>query len=182
MNQKTLTFLIFALLILFASIQVNAEETATVKFILTGDLPEFTPEKGRGGYAKLSSVVIQEKALETNSFLIHAGDAYSPSLLSGLDKGKSSVEMLNAIGVDYMVLGNHEWDFGPKITRERIWESNFPILASNVIDKDGYPLDGTLRTTMLKVGPFRWALPRWTRLRDRPRNGPVSWLVWASGC
>ena len=155
MKQKTLFFFLFTWLILFASIQANAEKTEIVRFILTGDLPEFSPEKGRGGYAKLASVARQEKAGEKHSFLIHAGDAYSPSLLSGLDKGKSSVEMLNAIGVDYMVLGNHEWDFGPKINRERIWESNFPILASNVIDKDGLPLDGTLRTTMLKIGPFR---------------------------
>ena len=47
---------------------------------------------------------------------VHVGDAYSPSLLSTMDKGKSAVEMLNAVGVDYMVLGNHEWDFGPEIT------------------------------------------------------------------
>jgi 5'-nucleotidase/UDP-sugar diphosphatase len=63
--------------------------------------------------------------------------------------------MLNAVGVDYMVLGNHEWDFGPEIARKRIWESNFPVLASNAIDIDGLPIDGTVRTAMVQVGPFR---------------------------
>ena len=58
-----------------------------------------------------------------------------------MDKGKSAVDMLNAVGVDYMVLGNREWDFGPKILRERVWQSNFPVLASNVRDIDGLPID-----------------------------------------
>jgi len=145
-------------MIAFAPMAVKADETATIRFILTGDMPEFTSEDGRGGYAKLASVAKTfKKKTKRNirSLLIHAGDAYSPSLLSGLDKGKSTVDMLNAVGVDYMVLGNHEWDFGPEITRERVWQSNFTVLASNVIDNEGLPVDGTVRTAMEVVGPFR---------------------------
>ena len=145
----------------FAPMVATGEETATIRFILTGDMPEFTSEDGRGGYAKVATVSkIFKKQTKGNirSLLIHAGDAYSPSLLSGMDKGKSTVDMLNAIGVDYMVLGNHEWDFGPKVTRERVWQSNFPILASNVIDSEGLPVDGTVRTAMEVIGPFRVGL------------------------
>ena len=145
-------------LIAFAPMAAIADETASIRFIVTGDLYELPADKERGGYAKLASVAkIFKKKTNRNihSFLVHAGDAYSPSLLSAMDKGKSTVEMLNAVGVDYMVLGNHEWDFGPEITRERVWESNFPVLASNVIDQDGFPVDGTVRTAMVKVGPFR---------------------------
>ena len=145
-------------LIAFAPMAATADENATIRFIVTGDLYELNADKGRGGYAKLASVakIFKKKTKrEIHSFLVHVGDAYSPSLLSTMDKGKSAVEMLNAVGVDYMVLGNHEWDFGPEILRERVWESNFPVLASNVIDKEGLPIDGTVRTTMLLVGPFR---------------------------
>ena len=142
-------------LIAFASVAAMADETATVRFILTGDHYELQPQKGRGGYAKLASVVRQEKVGEKHSFLVHAGDAYSPSLLSSMDKGKSTVDMLNAVGVDYMVLGNHEWDYGMQNMRERVWQSNFPVLASNAIDLDGLPIDGTVRTAMINVGPFR---------------------------
>ena len=145
-------------MIAFAPMAVIAEETATIRFILTADMPELTSDDGRGGYAKVATVAkIFKKQTKGNirPLLIHAGDAYSPSLLSGLDKGKSTVDMLNAIGVDYMVLGNLEWDFGPEITRERVWQSNFTVLASNVIDKEGLPVDGTVRTAMEVVGPFR---------------------------
>ncbi len=158
MRLKTILSGLIAGLIAFAPMVAMADETASIRFIVTGDLYELPAEKGRGGYAKLASVAkIFKKKTKRNihSFLVHVGDAYSPSLLSTMDKGKSTVEMLNAVGVDYMVLGNHEWDFGPEITRERVWESNFPVLASNVIDKEGLPVDGTVRTAMEMVGPFR---------------------------
>ena len=158
MRLKTLFYGLMMGLIAFAPLTAMADETATIRFIVTGDLYELPADKERGGYAKLASVAkIFKKKTKRNlhSFLVHAGDAYSPSLLSGLDKGKSTVDMLNAVGVDYMVLGNHEWDFGPENVRERVWQSNFPVLASNVIDQEGLPVDGTVRTAMVKVGPFR---------------------------
>ena len=155
MRLKTIFSGLISGLIAFAPLTAMADEKETLRIILTGDLYELPADKGRGGYAKLASVVQKEKAGSKHSIFVHAGDAYSPSLLSTMDKGKSAVEMLNAVGVDYMVLGNHEWDFGPKILRERVWESNFPVLASNARDKDGLPIDGTVRTAMVEVGPFR---------------------------
>ena len=158
MRLKIIIAGLITVLLAFATLTAMAEEKATIRFILTGDMPNFSPEKGRGGYAKLASVakIFKKKNKKgIHSFLVHAGDAISPSLLSGLDKGKSTIELLNAVGVDYMVLGNHEWDFGPEILRERIWESNFPVLASNVRDFEGLPIDGTVRTSMVEVGPFR---------------------------
>ena len=55
-------------LIAFAPTDAKAEETATVRFILTGDHYELPPQKGRGGYAKLASVVRQEKVGEKHSY------------------------------------------------------------------------------------------------------------------
>ena len=103
-------------MITFAPLSTMADEKSTIRFILTGDLYELSANNGRGGYAKLASVAkIYKKKTKSgiHSFLVHAGDAYSPSLLSAIDKVKSSVLMLNAVSIDFMVLGNHEWDFGP---------------------------------------------------------------------
>ena len=58
-------------------------------------------------------------------FLVHEEEAYSKALLSAMDKEKSAVLMVNTVGVDYMVVGNHECDSGPEFARKRIWESNF---------------------------------------------------------
>ena len=155
MRLKTIFSGLISGLIAFAPMAAMADEKETLRIILTGDHYELSPKNGRGGYAKLASVVNWEKAGAEHSIFVHAGDAYSPSLLSSMDKGKSTVDMLNDVGVDYMVLGNHEWDFGPEIIRERIWQSKFPILASNARDKDGFPIDGTVNTAMVTVGPFR---------------------------
>lgn len=43
-------------LIAFAPLTAMADETATIRFIVTGDLYEFPADKDRGGYAKLASV------------------------------------------------------------------------------------------------------------------------------
>jgi 2',3'-cyclic-nucleotide 2'-phosphodiesterase (5'-nucleotidase family) len=142
-------------LIAFAPLAATAEESETLRIILTGDHYVLPAKKGRGGFAKLATVVKQERAGAEHSIFVHSGDAYSPSLMSGILKGAQIVDMLNTVGLDYMVLGNHEWDFGEDILRERIWESNFAVLASNAVDGEGLPIDGTVRTAMVNVGPFR---------------------------
>ena len=142
-------------LIAFAPLAATAEESTTLRIILTGDHYILPAKNGRGGFAKLATVVKQERAGAEHSIVVHSGDAYSPSLMSGILKGAQIVDMLNTVGLDYMVLGNHEWDFGEDILRERIWESNFAVLASNAVDGDGLPIDGTVRTAMVNVGPFR---------------------------
>ncbi len=38
---------------------------------------------------------------------------------------------------DAMVVGNHEFDFGQEVLKERIEEANFPVLGANVIGLSG---------------------------------------------
>ena len=54
----------------FTPMDAKAEETATIRFIVTGDLYELSAENDRGGYAKLASVVRQEKVGEKHSYLV----------------------------------------------------------------------------------------------------------------
>ena len=60
MQLKTLFYWLLMGLIAFAPMSAMADETATIRFIVTGDLYELPADKGRGGYAKLASVVRQE--------------------------------------------------------------------------------------------------------------------------
>src|SRR3546814_20637642 len=53
-----------------------------------------------------------------------------------------------------MVLGNHEFDFGPAVTRQRIAEARFPILGANVVDTPGTLMEGTLATWTTEVRPY----------------------------
>ncbi|HZH33857.1 MAG TPA: 5'-nucleotidase C-terminal domain-containing protein, partial [Pyrinomonadaceae bacterium] len=45
------------------------------------------------------------------------------------------IDAWNAVGLDYAVFGNHEFDLGPDVLRERIKESRFQWLGANVTDK-----------------------------------------------
>lgn len=115
-----------------------AQEAVTIRFVQTNDIDRMGPEKGRGGFARLATVIKEEKA-KGNAFFIHAGDTLSPSLLSGFDKGAHIIDILNRMGVDAMAPGNHEFDLGPDAFRARMAEAKFDVLATNIIDGDGLP-------------------------------------------
>ncbi|MCB5177299.1 MULTISPECIES: bifunctional metallophosphatase/5'-nucleotidase [Microvirga] len=115
-----------------------AQEAVTIRFVQTNDIDRMGPEKGRGGFARLATVVKEERA-KGNAFFLHAGDTISPSLLSGFDKGAHVIDILNKIGVDAMTPGNHEFDLGPDAFRARMAEAKFDVLATNIIDGNGLP-------------------------------------------
>ena len=142
----------WAMAALASTLLVAPLQAETLRLVLTGDIYELDSNKGRGGMAKLATVVEQQRALGDSVLFVHAGDTFSPSLLSGFVKGKQMVELFNAMKLDLMVLGNHEWDFGPEVLRQRIAEAEFPVLATNVSEEDGQAIRGTLRTHMVQVG------------------------------
>ena len=89
------------------------------------------------GAAKMASAVktlSEEK--DGNVLILAAGDMMQGSMESNLERGQTVIEMMNLIGVDAMVLGNHEFDWGLDILQTRIEEMRFPCLAANVREKD----------------------------------------------
>lgn len=115
------------------------------------DVYEISPKNGVGGLAELMTVIRKQRSLNNNTFVTLAGDFLSPSLLSSQTKGKHMIEIFNAIGLDVVSPGNHEFDFGPEILKERIKESKFPWIMSNVKNSDGSVIEGTVATLIKKV-------------------------------
>jgi 5'-nucleotidase / UDP-sugar diphosphatase len=144
-------------LTLLTSVSALAQEAVTIRLVQTNDIDRMGPEKGRGGFAKLATVVKEERA-KGNAFFIHAGDTISPSLLSGFDKGAHVIDILNRIGVDAMTPGNHEFDLGPDAFRARMAEARFDVLATNIVDGNGLPAntkpDKIVDVQGVKVGFF----------------------------
>ena len=137
-----------ACLVLTTSIALSDE--VIIRFVQTNDIDRMEERDGQGGFARLAAVLEMEKA-EGPTIFVHSGDTISPSLLSGLDKGKHIVDILNAMEVDVLVPGNHEFDFGPEIFRERVAEMSFPVVASNLSEADGSPIANTVDTHMMEV-------------------------------
>jgi 5'-nucleotidase / UDP-sugar diphosphatase len=132
----------------------EAQAATRVTLVTTNDLDRMGEEQGRGGHPRLAAVVKAERA-KGNTLFLHAGDAYSPSLLSGFDRGRHIVELLNAMRPDVFVPGNHEFDFGPAVFRERVGESRFPVLAGNIREANGQAPANTADSRIVEVAGFR---------------------------
>jgi 2',3'-cyclic-nucleotide 2'-phosphodiesterase (5'-nucleotidase family) len=62
------------------------------------------------------------------------------------------IDLMNAIGLDVAVVGNHEFDFGTAVLKQRAGEAKFPWLGTNVQGEDGKVLAGLTSTLTRKVG------------------------------
>jgi 5'-nucleotidase len=89
----------------------------------------------RGGMARLATLVREARRENPNTVFVLAGDVLSPSVMSTFLRGEQMVAALNAVGLDLATFGNHEFDFGPGVLAERMGESRFVWLASNVVDR-----------------------------------------------
>jgi len=91
-----------------------------------------------------------------NTVFVLGGDFLSPSVESTFLHGAQMVAALNAIGLDYATLGNHEFDFGPAVLVERMNESKFRWLSANVVDRrSGRPFGGASTEELLTLGGLR---------------------------
>jgi 2',3'-cyclic-nucleotide 2'-phosphodiesterase (5'-nucleotidase family) len=135
--------------------QAALAETIKLSFVQTNDIDRMEENDGRGGFARLAAVVAAERAKGGNVFFVHSGDTLSPSLLSGIDKGAHIIDILNNMGVDVMVPGNHEFDFGPENFQTRISEAKFPIVSSNISMPGGGGPKNTTVDRLVEVGPIK---------------------------
>ncbi|PWC89462.1 5'-nucleotidase [Azospirillum sp. TSH100] len=127
-------------------------QTGTLTFLHVNDVYEITPVKGQGGFGPLMTLLKRERAAAPDAITTVGGDFLSPSLLSGTTRGEQMITLFNAIGVDAVTFGNHEFDFGPDLLKQRMAESKFPWIGTNVRSADG--------------SAFANTVPSWTRTID----------------
>jgi 5'-nucleotidase/UDP-sugar diphosphatase len=149
--------LIVLLVVSCPAVSADTRHT-TLTLLAINDVYEIAPVHGDGGLAELMTLLQAERATATYHLTTVSGDFLSPSLLSGLFEGKQMIDLFNAIGVDVVVFGNHEFDFGPEVTRQRMAESHFVWLGTNVQDAEGKPFGGAAVTLTRAVGDLRIGL------------------------
>jgi 5'-nucleotidase len=113
------------------------QRTVRVTLLQVNDVYQFVPvdNGARGGLGRVSTLRKRIAAESPHTLLLLSGDTISPSVESNTYKGQQMIDAWNAVGLDYSVFGNHEFDFGPDVLRERVKESRFVWLGANVIDK-----------------------------------------------
>ncbi len=138
-----------------ASPATAAAAPPSFTLVLVNDIYRMGEHEGRGGFARLAAIVRGERARGVPTLVCHAGDTFSPSLMSGFDQGAHIVELTNLVRPDLFVPGNHEFDFGPAIFAKRLAEANFPCLAANMQATDGGPVPGVGTSVIRDLGGVR---------------------------
>ncbi|MDA0260862.1 MAG: metallophosphoesterase [Proteobacteria bacterium] len=133
-------------------------QSAKLTLLHINDVYQISPQRGTGGMAELMTLLKQERARAANHLTTLGGDLLSPSVMSGLTKGAQMIALMNAIGLDFAGLGNHEFDFGNENLKARMAESKFTWLATNTLGPDGKPFGGATATVMRQVGDFKIGL------------------------
>ncbi|MEO0960109.1 MAG: bifunctional metallophosphatase/5'-nucleotidase, partial [Pseudomonadota bacterium] len=123
-----------------------AQDRLTIVHV--NDLDRMEGDGNAGGVARLATVIAEVRAEGGTVLATSAGDSISPSLLSSFDQGAHMIALLNMVGIDAMALGNHEFDFGPDVTRTRTAEADFTVLSSNALEPDGTLIDGVEESIM----------------------------------
>lgn len=94
-----------------------------------------TPFVSVGGFARIATRAgqLKQAALQAQrEFLfLHAGDCFQGTLFFSLFKGRANADLLNALQIDAMALGNHELDMGNDPVAQFLPKINFPLLAGN---------------------------------------------------
>lgn len=93
--------------------------------------------RGRIGGLPALAAAVAERRREVGAervLLVDGGDTFSDDLLGNLTDGEAMIRLMNAVGYDLMVLGNHDFDYGVARTRELADMARFPIRAGNVVD------------------------------------------------
>lgn len=130
--------------------------TPTFRLLLVNDIYKMSGSGGgKGGFAKLAAIARAEKASGVPVLYAHAGDMYSPSLMSGFDQGAHTVELLNVVAPDVFVPGNHEFDFGKEVYLKRRSESKSLFMAANLRNEDGSQLPGHEDRKIFDLGPVK---------------------------
>ena len=164
-RRRSLLALVFASL-LVAGGSPGAQGTApttsapvTVTFAHFNDVYEIDAvENGAsGGMARLATAL--DRLRRTNAPVVTTlgGDYLSPSALGTAVvageplAGRQMVDLLNAVGLQWATLGNHEFDLSEAAFHKRLSEGKFTVVVSNVTDAAGKPFANTVESTVVRV-------------------------------
>ncbi len=181
LNRFLLSFLAFAIAFILGAcgainqeLQTAPERIVRVTLLQLNDVYQISPvdKGGRGGLARVSTLRKRVMEKSPNTIFLFGGDTISPSVASRVFKGRQMIALWNAIGLDYAVLGNHEFDFGDEVLLERMRESRFVWLGSNVIDRKTEKPFGDMPTYVIrefdgvKIGIFGLLLPETAKISN----------------
>nr|WP_241429974.1 5'-nucleotidase C-terminal domain-containing protein [Halorubrum lipolyticum] len=103
-------------------------------------------------FPRLVTLIEQRRAAADGPVVVvGGGDQIGPHALSPVSQWRAPVDVLNEVGPDADVIGNHEFDYGLDAVSDVTEDSDFPWLATNLVDSDtGEAFDGTESTRVVE--------------------------------
>jgi len=128
--MKNLSFLLLVVLISFTNCS-KKDEVA-----LSKDLTIFFVNDQHGqldNFSKIKHIVDAEKQV-TNVIVACSGDTFSgnPVVDNYAEKGYPMIDVMNRVGFDISVIGNHEFDYGEANLKNRMEQAEFVWVCANV--------------------------------------------------
>lgn len=111
---------------------------------------QIDPDKNdRGGILRRKVLIDSVRAVEPNVMVVDAGDAVQGSLFFTLFEGEVEQKMLNALGYDLQIVGNHEFDNGLDKLAANYAKAR-PQLVSSNYDFSATPLKDMFKPYYIK--------------------------------
>lgn len=132
-------WLLAAVVLALVSGPAGAQAPIVLTFMHFNDDYQLGPVDGgkAGGLDRLAYVAKQVRVQDPQAQTLFAGDLVSPSLESSVFRGAQMIDGMNALGVDASTLGNHEFDRGLDELQQRLAQSKFPWVVTNVYGRTG---------------------------------------------
>ena len=142
----------FMLLCLCALVVVPALHAEHLMIIAVNDThSQIDPASdGKGGVARRRAIYDQLRAANPNTVLIHAGDAVQGTLFFSLYRGEVEYALMDTLGYDAIILGNHEFDNGMEELATHYRNVDAVKLSANY-DFSATPLDGLFHPYWIKA-------------------------------
>jgi 5'-nucleotidase len=129
---------VIVLLALFCSYLVyDSSEPSDDGFVIihTNDTHCYYGDDGNLGFSTVKALKDKYESEGKVVFTMDAGDFLQGNSYGTLTEGYASVLVMNEVGYDVGIPGNHEFDFTFPVMMERISELNYPIICSNLVYK-----------------------------------------------
>lgn len=127
MKTKKLFSVVLAVLMITATLPLAFAADGNTVVLYTNDVHCAIDD-----YAVLAGYKAQLEAQGDDVILVDAGDAIQGEVIGTLTKGEAVVDIMNSVGYDYAVPGNHEFDYGMETFLEIAQgKAGYKYLSSN---------------------------------------------------
>ncbi|MDQ0338771.1 2',3'-cyclic-nucleotide 2'-phosphodiesterase (5'-nucleotidase family) [Caldalkalibacillus uzonensis] len=97
------------------------------------------PEKGEMGLSKIATLINRAREQHEHVFVFDMGDTFHGTNYVNFNQGMAAVEVMNEIGFDAMVPGNHDFNYGLDRFKAFAELVDFPLISANIV-QNGEPI------------------------------------------